>query len=541
MARTAEKLQEQGLGSEEILSRLQEIRELMAEVISPELQEALEELRQAIDELDPRELAAAIREFSQDQEAFQQRLERTLELLRRVHAEQRLEAVVAQAADLRDRQQQIDEGLDREPVQGDGRLQAQEKRLQGDTDRLQQELEDLAESLKPLNPQAAASLSDWAQSMQSQELSARMREMIQRMQTGQRQEAQRLGKGVEEDLGVLQSGLDHLKGSFTADEKARLLGELRQAMGDLVALSKRQEELHGRVADLHRSVPTEFTEDQFALLRGTGHVIDRIARLGEKTLSLDFGLATTLGYALRSMSQSGHHLGQREASRSAAQQLEAMGHLNEAVLLLRESADNVARSKMPSGFAEAMQKMMGLSEQQAALNEATQQTLGEGTQQGQQGRGRDPRTEMARLAAQQRRIYQALGELERGLRGHRGAQKRVEAIEKEMEGVLREMSRRKPDPRLARSQERILQRMLDASRSIHTRGFEKKRRSQSGVDQAYAGPVWLPSELGQSRDRWREAMKRALEGGYPREYLDLMRRYYELVYQDMSGTEDQLP
>ena len=154
---------------------------------------------------------------------------------------------------------------------------------------------------------------------------------------------------------------------------------------------------------------------------------------------------------------------------------------------------------------------------------------------------RDMLAEMARLAAEQRRIQQALGALERELRGHRGAQKRVERIERDMGSVLRDMRRQRPGPRIAREQQRILQRMLDASRSIHARGFEKKRRSEAGTDRPYAGPVWLPTELGQSRDRWREAMKQALEGDYPREYLDLIRRYYELVYQDLSETGVQLP
>ncbi len=542
MARTAEKLQEQGLGSEELLEKLQEMRELMAAVTSPELQEALQALRQAMDELDPEKLAAALKEFSEDQEAFQQRLDRTLELLRRVLAEQRLDAAVAQAADLEERQEQIDAALQRDPAGGDERLSSQEERLEGDTERLRNELGDLAETMKPFSPETSSGLSEESMSMEEQALTARMREMMQRMKAGQRQQARSLGKGVEEDLGELRDGLDRLRDDFIASEKARILDELRQAMGDLVELSRRQEDLQRRAEKAPRSSLGAHAKEQFALLRGTGHVVERVSRLGEQTLSLDRGLATTLGYALRGMQQGGQDLGQRAAGRAAGPQLEAMGYLNEAVLLLRQSADDVSSSQMPSGFGEAMEKMMGLSEQQAALNQATQRTMGEGKFPGKEGRGgRDMLAEMARLAAEQRRIQQALGALERELRGHRGAQKRVERIERDMGSVLRDMQRQRPGPRIAREQQRILQRMLDASRSIHARGFEKKRRSEAGTDRPYAGPVWLPTERGQSRDRWREAMKQALEGDYPREYLDLIRRYYELVYQDLSETGVQLP
>ena len=96
------------------------------------------------------------------------------------------------------------------------------------------------------------------------------------------------------------------------------------------------------------------------------------------------------------------------------------------------------------------------------------------------------------------------------------------------------MNQRRPSPRLAQSQQRILQRMLDASRSVHTRGFKQERLAETGVDQAYTGPSWLPGDLGQAPDELREAMKHALAGDYPHEYWEVIRRYYELVYADVA-------
>ena len=85
--------------------------------------------------------------------------------------------------------------------------------------------------------------------------------------------------------------------------------------------------------------------------------------------------------------------------------------------------------------------------------------------------------------------------------------------------------------------------MLDAGRSIHTRGFEKKRRSESGADVAYEGPAWLPVDLGQSRDRLRAAMRAALAANHSRQYRRLVRRYFELMYGDLgygsAGVDDE--
>ena len=113
----------------------------------------------------------------------------------------------------------------------------------------------------------------------------------------------------------------------------------------------------------------------------------------------------------------------------------------------------------------------------------------------------------------------------------------MQAIQDEMRGVLADLQRRRLTQRTRRNQERIYQRMLDASRSIHSRGFDEKRRSITADDQPYAGPTALPANRGQSPDLWREALRQALAGPYPEEYRALLRRYYDQIYQDLQEPE----
>jgi hypothetical protein len=330
-----------------------------------------------------------------------------------------------------------------------------------------------------------------------------------------------------------------MQGEFSSRQKQQIGRQLQQALGELLYLSKQQEAL-GRAGESPAAPPpAELAQDQFALLQGAGLVAERLARAGKQTLSLDPGLGTALGYALRSMQQAAQLLGQQEAHLAGGPQAEAMRHLNETILALRQSMENLAKSQMPSSFGEAMQQLLGLSEQQAGLNQATQQALGQGMEPGQRGQGRDPRLEINRLAAEQDRIAQALELLEQQLRGQGGAQRRVGAIEEEMKSVVEDLRRQRLSPRTLAAQQRILHRMLDASRSIHTQGMEEKRRAESGQDQAYGGPGALPADLGQAYDQLRAAMKRALEGPYPEEYRTLIEQYYEQVYQDLHSRQGQ--
>ena len=532
LQQTLEQLEENGLSSEEILEKIAEIRELMSEVITAELREALDALQQALEAEDPQQLAEALRQFNEDQQAFQERLDRTISLLEQVRAEQRLEAAVQQAADLEERQAQINQEL--EEGSDSDRLSSQEGSLQRDTERLQQELEALSQAMQPFSEQTAEELAAQAAAMEQQDFSGRMQEMIQQMQAQATSQARRKGAGLEQDLGSLANAMLQMQQEFVSEQKQQLAGDIQRAMRDLLGLSRRQEELR-HVADERQQLPAPLAEEQFALMQGVARVTEQISGVGRKTMALENPLVPTLGYALLSMQEAAAHLGQQDIPRAHQPQTAAMGHLNEAVLLLMQSLENLAQSRMPSSFGEAMQKMLGLSEQQAQLNQATQQALAQGQQPGRQGM----RQQMSRLSAQQRRIFEALEELRRAARGHRGAQQRIGAIEEEMQKVMTDLQSRRLGQRTLQAQERILQRMLDASRSLHTRGVdEDRRRSETGLDRAYAGPAWLPDDLGQSYDLLREAMRHALEGPYPDEYRALIRRYYEQLFQDARGQEE---
>ena len=78
----------------------------MGDIAAPELQLALAELQQAAENPDPKAMAEALKQFNEDQQAFQERLDRTIALLEQVQTEQKLQAAVEQAAELAKRQEQ---------------------------------------------------------------------------------------------------------------------------------------------------------------------------------------------------------------------------------------------------------------------------------------------------------------------------------------------------------------------------------------------------------------------------------------------------
>ena len=513
--KTIESMQDEGTGTQELLDKLEHIRQLMGDIATPEMQQALADLQKAASDPDPQALADALKRFNEDQQAFQQRIDRTIALLEQVRTEQQLRAIVEQAAELARRQSQINREL--AAGQSGLRQQLQEGNLQRDTERLADQLQELSTSTAEQNPALADQLAQRAEDIARQELAERMRLMVRQMRAKNQGAAQQTGQALADDLDALAEAMQQVQDEYLADEKDQLSRAMRRAMRDLVGLSQRQEGL----------LAAGRAQDQFALLQGTGHVVERIAEVGRRTLALAPNLSATIGYALRAQHDAARRLGQRDIQGAKHPQRQAMRYLNEAALLLRESLDNLAQAQTPSAFAEAMQQLLGLSEQQSQLNQASQQALG-------QMPGPSLQQQIARLRAQQQGLMQALDEIARSLRGHRGAQQRVQAIQEEMRAVLADLQRGRLTQRTRQNQERIYQRMLDASRSIHSRGFEEKRRSIAATDEPYAGPTAAPTATEQTPDLWREALRQALAGPYPEEYRALLRHYYDQIYQDLQ-------
>ena len=69
------------------VQKVKEIRQLMEDVVSPDLREALSKLRNKIEDSEAEDLAESLKRFIEDQIKFQSQLDRTIELLKQVMAE----------------------------------------------------------------------------------------------------------------------------------------------------------------------------------------------------------------------------------------------------------------------------------------------------------------------------------------------------------------------------------------------------------------------------------------------------------------------
>ncbi len=182
-------------------------------------------------------------------------------------------------------------------------------------------------------------------------------------------------------------------------------------------------------------------------------------------------------------------------------------------------------SSSGTGFDQFMQRLLGISGRQQAINQETQQLGEQGNTQMQQ------RAAMARLAAQQLAVQKSLEQLAAEIGQRSEILGRLDQVAKEMEDVVKDLQNRTVDRQTVDRQQRILSRLLDAQRSLRERDYSKQRQAETGKIYRAISPGALPPELGDRASRAQQDLLRALQENYSRDYKELIQRYFDALSQ----------
>jgi response regulator of citrate/malate metabolism len=206
--------------------------------------------------------------------------------------------------------------------------------------------------------------------------------------------------------------------------------------------------------------------------------------------------------------------------------------LNDAALATISAMEEMQQSGMASGMEQFLERMQQMTGQQQGINNQTLQMLmGQMTASAQ-------KEMMQRLGQQQGQLRKSLQELINETRGSRQSGE-LQGIAEQMEEVLKDFRRRRVNRKTVERQERIMSRMLNSQKSLKQRDLSEMRKSRTSDEVVSDGPAGLPADLGQRRNLAIEALNEALKAGFPRDYQEMIRRYFNSLIQDETVETDQ--
>lgn len=531
LAKMQNELQQNNLLSKETLEKYMELQELFKELGSEEMQKAMEKMQEMLKTLNRDQIQKAMEDMKFNEDQVQKSIERTMNLLKRVQIEQKMNEIMKRTEDLNEKLNKVNEDTKKSDLSDNRKkdeLSEEQKNVTEDLKTLEEKMKELREKMSALKDMPNEMMEKLQQEFEKQQNADKSQMAEQQLSKGQKQQAQQNQQQLSQNMKNMQKQMEGMQSQMQMQNQRQVFNDMMKTLNNLLTLSKDQEALKDQSQSMepNSSSFNANAKKQAAIQQNMDKVLSQLNDLSQKTFAISPEMGRALGKASMSMKQSMSALQNRNGSQAAKSQGEAMSSLNEAASMMKGSMENMMNpGGSGGGMMSLMQQLQQLSQQQMQLNNMTQQ-LNQGSLSMQQ------QAELQRLAAQQEAIRKSLEQLNEESK-QAGQSKKIPAnmdrVLEEMREVVTDMNTEKLNDNLIQKQERILSKLLDAQRSINERDFEKNRESNSGESIVRESPAELNLSSKKAKDKLRDELLKAVQEGYAKDYEDLIRRYYEAL------------
>ncbi len=522
-------MDQQDMLSPETLEKYFELQKMFQDLATPEMMEAMKELQKALEDADMDEVREAMERFQLSMENFEERIERTYELFKRVQLEQKMDELNKMAEKMLESQKKINEELQQENLEETQKEQLANKEadLSRNADFMKKELADAQKAFEEMMDDIAKSLENAENFMENEQLSEQMKQMQQQMQQGDQQQSQKSGKKIQQQLEMLQSMMQQARQDMQKQQKEELMQAMQKVQQDLLRSSFQQENLldKSRQMDMASSKITDAARQQSQLRENASNIIKQMVDISQKSFFVSPEMSQTMSSLMESMEASLESLANRNPRSAARSQQKAMGDFNKAIMSMQNSMNNMMQSGSGTGFEQFMQQLQQMAGQQGQLNQETMGLF----QQGQRPNGQVPGQSLAQAAAQQQMIRNSLEKMNEQMGNRQDVLGRLNELGEEMEKVIDDLKKQKLDPKVIERQQKILSRMLDAQKSVREKEHSKKRLAEHEKNVVTKSPPQLKKEMIERENKLRKDMLEALKEGYSAEYKAYIKSYYDIL------------
>lgn len=531
------KMEDHKLLSDKTMEKYQELQKLLDELKSPELQNALRKLQQSMKQLSPEQMKQAMEQLKASEDQFRKNLERMVELLKRIHIEQKLDELIKRTEELMKQQealrQQASKTNPSDQTKRDELAQQQEdlqKRMEG----LEKEISELKKKMEEFPKEMPIEeMTKTEEQIRRDQTGQKMQQAARQMKSGNMQGAEKNQEQSQKELSDLDIQLQSVQKALQQNQMKQIVNEMRKQLQNVIELSKEEEALknESRGLDPNSQRFRKNAEGQNGVRNDLNNVANALGELAKKSFAVSPEMGKEIGNAMKQMDEALQNMENRNPAGTSQKQSEAMGSLNRAAMAMQGALQGLRQGGQGGmGMTGLLGRLGQMAGSQGNINGQTQQALGQG-----EGMGAQQQAEYQRLAGQQAALQKSLEELSKEAKNGGDFSKLLgdlDQVAKQMQEVQTDLVQGNVNPETIQKQDRILSRLLDASRSTRERDYEKRRRSEAGKNVEPAHPADIDLTTQEGRNRLREEMLKVLEGKYSKDYEELIRKYFEQLEKE---------
>jgi hypothetical protein len=515
---------------QETMEQLEKISDILNQILPEEMKQNLEKLRQAMLEKNP-DMAKALENFKLSSEEMKQALERALELLKRIQQEEQIANLARKAEEIYKQQSQLNPRIETEKLE---QLVSPQTQIGNEIKELQNDIKAVQESMEDSFVQAE--LAKIRQELEQMDLDNQVSNVSNNMSGNDRPASKKSAADLLKDLAALKERLQNLADMFKRNEQEKLTDKMIQVTLNLNNISIEQEKI--KPAQSRENLKELVTRQQ-RISEATSLVAETLAKWSEQSLYISPKWTQEITRAVMSME-------------NAARLLEEAVHMNIDVKAIHNiqkdaiySVDivtlqilrQILLGQKSGGMKGGMESLLQALSQMTADQMSLGQGMGSIPIPMPGGLSAEQMAQLGRLMSMQGQLRAQLEQLMQEINS--GEYGEMPGMTGSMQGALEEMQQIEKDlselnvtRQTIERQEKVIDRLLDAQRSIRQKEYSEKREREIGKDYPDRPLIILDRNLGETNKQLREELLRSMREGYPKEYEEMIKNYFESLMQE---------
>src|SRR5690554_13425 len=523
---------------EKLLEKQKQIEDLLDSIMDDELKKLLEELEKMLNNNEDKNILEKMEEGEMSAEDMERQLDRTMEMLKKMDVEERVEDLQKSLDQLSKEQDKLKEDLDKGLNKEDAEKQQQD--LNEKFDKIK---EDLDEMLKK-NEGLKRPLSFEGMDKMAEEISQDMKNAKEEIQKENSKSAKEKQQSASEKMQEAASQLQAQMEASQEEQDGEDLKAMRALLENLMRLSFIQEDnmLAFQETDIYDPMFVSLGKSQRGIIDNLKPVKDSLRALADRVPKISSFIEQELNEIEKQYRYIPSHIGERESRQLATKQQFAMTGINNLALFLNEALES-AQQDMQSkksgkgscskpGQGKPGQGSPGDMEGMKEMIKKQLEQMKKGNNPGGQKPGEKPggmlpmsSQQAAKMAAEQGALQKKLQELKEQMnKDGSGEGNKLNDLLKELEKQEEDLINKNWSSELIDRQQEILTRLLESENAISERGLDEERESKSGKDENIGNQIEF-LEYKNQKEKQIELL-RTLDPSFSKYYKEKANAYF---------------
>ena len=357
--------------NENLGDKIESLRKMFEDILTPELMKALEELQKSMDKNDFKDSIEQLNNFEFEMSDLENQLDRMMKLFEQIIIEQKFEEIIKRTQEMKNIQNDLTNEIEKKDK---NEIDIIENNQIQNFDELMKNIKEASELTKESNANISKKLNELTNS----NLPKNLNDSLTEIKNNNLNDKKTSSANIEDNLLIMEFKLEEIIDEYNNNSKIQILTMYARVIKSLIDLSYKQEELYHQTKNIkYKNNPKikDLTVNQNLILEQYKMLFLQITELSNKSFYIKPEVSKSFGQIFKYLVNSISNLEQGQIKDAKISKKNVLNYINESVILLLSSMDEMQASNTPSGYDQYMEALSELGQAQQSMNEGMQSML----------------------------------------------------------------------------------------------------------------------------------------------------------------------